>query len=75
MVVFEFLTILSGLLPNPKLETSVLSVCLATISNLFTIPDGLGTAASNRVSNGAGNSETAHIAVRVVMLLQSESIF
>lgn len=42
---FEFLTLLSGLLPNPELEASVLSVCLATITTLFTIPDGLGAAA------------------------------
>ncbi|GAY54637.1 hypothetical protein CUMW_158300 [Citrus unshiu] len=33
MVVFEFLTILSGLLPNPKLETSVLSVCPSLFSD------------------------------------------
>ncbi|KAG8652173.1 hypothetical protein MANES_06G063000v8 [Manihot esculenta] len=42
---FEFLTMLSGILPNPRLETSVLSVCLATISTLYTVPDGLGAAA------------------------------
>ncbi|KAL5763386.1 hypothetical protein ACOSP7_019650 [Xanthoceras sorbifolium] len=41
----EFLTIVSGLLPNPRLETSVLSVCLAITTTVFTIPDGLGAAA------------------------------
>ncbi|KAL0431356.1 UNVERIFIED_CONTAM: protein DETOXIFICATION 8 [Sesamum radiatum] len=53
----EVLVLLSGLLPNPELETSVLSICL-TISTLhFTISYGLGAAASTRVSNelGAGN--------------------
>ncbi|PIN20704.1 hypothetical protein CDL12_06600 [Handroanthus impetiginosus] len=41
----EILILLSGLLPNPKLETSVLSICL-TISVLhLTIPYGLGVAA------------------------------
>ncbi|KAH9794903.1 protein DETOXIFICATION 14 [Citrus sinensis] len=68
---FEFLTLLSGLLPNPELEASVLSVCLATITTLFTIPDGLGAAASTRVSNalGAGNPQAAIIAVRAVLFL------
>ncbi|KDP33026.1 hypothetical protein JCGZ_13057 [Jatropha curcas] len=61
----ELLTLLSGLLPNPKLETSVLSICL-TISTLhFTIPHGFGAAASTRVSNelGAGNPQLARLAV------------
>ncbi|KAJ9564384.1 hypothetical protein OSB04_000350 [Centaurea solstitialis] len=65
----EVLVLISGLLPNPKLETSVLSICL-TISTLhFTIPYGFGAAASTRVSNelGAGNPEAARLAVRVVM--------
>ncbi|KAI9169320.1 hypothetical protein LWI28_010668 [Acer negundo] len=74
---FEFLTMLSGLLPNPELETSVLSVCLSTISTLYTIPDGLGAAASTRVSNelGAGNPQAASLAVKAVMFFAvSESI-
>ncbi|KAL5811706.1 hypothetical protein ACOSQ3_026656 [Xanthoceras sorbifolium] len=61
----ELITLLSGLLPNPKLETSVLSICL-TISTLhFTIPYGFGAAASTRVSNelGAGNPHVARVAV------------
>ncbi|OMP04700.1 Multi antimicrobial extrusion protein [Corchorus olitorius] len=65
----ELLTLLSGLLPNAKLETSVLSICL-TISTLhFTIPYGFGAAASTRVSNelGAGNPEIARMAVKVGM--------
>ncbi|TYI32160.1 hypothetical protein E1A91_A04G035300v1 [Gossypium mustelinum] len=65
----ELLTLLSGLLPNPKLETSVLSICL-TISTLhFTVPYGFGAATSTRVSNelGAGNPESAREAVKVGM--------
>ncbi|TYH74655.1 hypothetical protein ES332_D05G416000v1 [Gossypium tomentosum] len=65
----ELLTLLSGLLPNPKLETSVLSICL-TISTLhFTVPYGFGAATSTRVSNelGAGNPESARVAVKVGM--------
>ncbi|KAK8914467.1 MATE efflux family protein 5 [Platanthera zijinensis] len=66
---FELLVLLSGLLPNPRLEASVLSICLTSISLLYTIPSGLGSAASTRVSNelGAGNPERARVAVRVVI--------
>ncbi|KAK8914190.1 MATE efflux family protein 5 [Platanthera zijinensis] len=66
---FELLVLLSGLLPNPRLETSVLSIWyLTSIALLYTIPYGLGSAASTRVSNelGAGNPERAQVAVRVV---------
>ncbi|XP_062109448.1 protein DETOXIFICATION 14-like [Humulus lupulus] len=68
---FELLTLLSGFLPNPQLETSVLSVCLSTLITLFTIPEGLGAAASTRVSNelGAGKPRAARFAVHVVMSL------
>ncbi|OEL23783.1 Protein DETOXIFICATION 16 [Dichanthelium oligosanthes] len=44
---FELLVLLSGLLPNPKLETSVLSICLNTGALMFMIPFGLCTAISN----------------------------
>ncbi|KAG5521659.1 hypothetical protein RHGRI_034028 [Rhododendron griersonianum] len=70
---FELLILLSGLLPNPELETSVLSVCfvnsLNTISTLYAIPYGFGAAVSTRVSNelGAGNPQGARVAVFVVM--------
>nr|XP_023892675.1 protein DETOXIFICATION 12-like isoform X1 [Quercus suber] len=66
---FELLILLSGLLPNPQLETSVLSVCLNTIATLYTIPYGLGAAA--RISNelGAGNPQTARVAVFAVLFL------
>ncbi|PON71050.1 Multi antimicrobial extrusion protein [Trema orientale] len=68
---FELLILMSGILPNPQLETSVLSVCLQTISTLYTIPYGLGSAASTRVSNelGAGNPQAARIATFAVMFL------
>ncbi|CAI0393186.1 unnamed protein product [Linum tenue] len=81
---FELVVLLSGLLPNPELETSVLSVCLNTIATLYSIPFGLGAAASTRVSNelGRGNPEAARVSVRTVMsvaaaeaLLVSSSLF
>ncbi|XP_074278793.1 protein DETOXIFICATION 12-like isoform X2 [Silene latifolia] len=43
----ELQILLSGLLPNPELETSVLSVCLTTTSTLFSMPYGIGAAARN----------------------------
>ncbi|KAK3189565.1 hypothetical protein Dsin_029126 [Dipteronia sinensis] len=68
---FELLVLMSGLLPNPQLETSVLSVCLNTIATLYTIPFGLAAAVSTRVSNelGAGDPNMARVAVYVAMLL------
>ncbi|XP_052289163.1 protein DETOXIFICATION 12-like isoform X1 [Citrus sinensis] len=68
---FELLILMSGLLPNPQLETSVLSVCLSTIQTLSAIPYGLGAAVSTRVSNelGAGNVQRARVAVYAVVFM------
>ncbi|MED6136461.1 Protein DETOXIFICATION 12 [Stylosanthes scabra] len=68
---FELIILLSGLLPNPELETSVLSVCLNTIATVYCIPYGIGAAASTRISNelGAGNPEAARIVVIAGMCL------
>ncbi|RCV33204.1 hypothetical protein SETIT_7G064200v2 [Setaria italica] len=68
---FEILVILSGLLPNPKLATSVLSILLNTSTLAFMIPFGLSAAISTRVSNelGAGRPQAARLATRVVMVL------
>ncbi|MFQ6629909.1 hypothetical protein Gotur_007421 [Gossypium turneri] len=68
---FELLILLSGLLPKPELETSVLSVCLNTIATLYAIPYGLGAAASTRVSNelGAGKPQAARVAVYAALTI------
>uniref|UniRef100_A0A453DW61 Protein DETOXIFICATION n=1 Tax=Aegilops tauschii subsp. strangulata TaxID=200361 RepID=A0A453DW61_AEGTS len=68
---FEILVLLSGLLPNPQLETSVMSITLNAANCLFMIPYGLGAAISTRVSNelGAGRPRAALLAVHVVMFL------
>ncbi|XP_062104856.1 protein DETOXIFICATION 14-like [Humulus lupulus] len=62
---FEILILLSGLLPNSKLETSVLSICLSTTSLHYFIPYGVGAAVSTRILNelGAGNPQGARAAV------------
>ncbi|XP_019428803.1 PREDICTED: protein DETOXIFICATION 14-like [Lupinus angustifolius] len=68
---FELLTLLSGLLPNPELETSVLSICLSTISTIYTLPESIGSAASTRVSNslGGGSPQAARVSVFAAMAL------
>ncbi|XP_010488661.1 PREDICTED: protein DETOXIFICATION 3 [Camelina sativa] len=62
---FELLILCSGLLPNPKLETSVLSICLTTASLHYVIPAGVAAAVSTRVSNklGAGIPQVARVSV------------
>ncbi|KAF9604205.1 hypothetical protein IFM89_004911 [Coptis chinensis] len=75
---FEFMVLLSGLLPNPKLETSVLSISLNTSALLWMVPLGLSGAVSTRVSNelGAGRPGTARLAVQVVLFLAiTEGLF
>nr|XP_034926546.1 protein DETOXIFICATION 12-like [Populus alba] len=68
---YEIVALLSVLLSNPQLETSVLSVCLTTTSTFYSIPYGIGAAVSTRVSNelGAGRPQAARIAVYTVMIL------
>lgn len=68
---FEMMVLLSGLLPNPQLETSVLSISLNTASTVWMIPFGLSNAVSTRVSNelGAGNPQGARLAVCVVLVM------
>ncbi|TVU30676.1 hypothetical protein EJB05_22309, partial [Eragrostis curvula] len=68
---FELLVLLSGILPNPKLETSVLSICINTATLLYMVPLGLGISISTRVSNelGAGQPQAVRLAVRVVLCM------
>ncbi|KAL1824774.1 hypothetical protein ACET3Z_011552 [Daucus carota] len=68
---FEMIVLLSGLLPNPQLETSVLSICLNTTTNFWMIPFGLSGSVSTRVANelGAGHPQAARLAVYVVFAM------
>ncbi|XP_019452431.1 PREDICTED: protein DETOXIFICATION 16-like [Lupinus angustifolius] len=68
---FEMVVLLSGLLPNPQLETSVLSISLNTCWMVYNISVGLGCVISSRVSNelGAGNAQGALLALRVMMVI------
>ncbi|CAI9296828.1 unnamed protein product [Lactuca saligna] len=68
---FDMVVLLSGLLPNPKLETSVLSISLNTCWMVYMISVGLGGAISTRVSNelGASRPKAARLAVCVVVVI------
>ncbi|CAL5058713.1 unnamed protein product [Urochloa decumbens] len=68
---FEVMMLLSGLLPNPKLEAAVLSICFNTNALAFMVATGLSAAISTRVSNelGAGRPQAARLATRVVRFL------
>ncbi|XP_004497006.1 protein DETOXIFICATION 16-like isoform X2 [Cicer arietinum] len=68
---FEMVVLLSGLLPNPQLETSVLSISLNTCWMVYMISVGLGGAISTRVSNelGCGNAQGAVLALYVMIVI------
>ncbi|XP_060669899.1 protein DETOXIFICATION 16 isoform X1 [Ziziphus jujuba] len=68
---FEMMVLLSGLLPNPELETSVLSISLNTCTMVYMIPLGISNAVSIRVSNelGAGRDKVALSAVCVALFM------
>ncbi|CAH8305863.1 unnamed protein product [Eruca vesicaria subsp. sativa] len=68
---FELLVLLSGLLPNSKLETSVLSICLTMSSLHYVLVNAIGASASTHVSNelGAGNPKEARAAAISALFL------
>ncbi|KAH8496093.1 hypothetical protein H0E87_019034 [Populus deltoides] len=68
---FEMVVLLSGLLPNPKLEASVLSISLNTCWMVYMISVGLGGTISTRVSNelGAGRPQGARLAIYVMIII------
>ncbi|CAN6720346.1 unnamed protein product [Malus baccata var. baccata] len=68
---YEVLILLSGLLANPKLETSVLSICFTVTYLHYYVPYAFGATASTRVSNelGAGNPRAAKVTVCAVTVL------
>ncbi|MCO5546996.1 hypothetical protein L7F22_000436 [Adiantum nelumboides] len=64
---YEVLLLLSGLLPNPELQTSTVSICLNFTNLAFQIPFGLAATISTRVSTelGAGRPQAAYRAMLV----------
>ncbi|CAN4106922.1 unnamed protein product [Withania somnifera] len=73
---FEMMVLLFGLLPNPKLETSVLSISLNTSTMIYMLPFGLSGATSIRVANelGAGQPKAARAAYTALFLATTEGI-
>ncbi|XP_060670979.1 protein DETOXIFICATION 16 [Ziziphus jujuba] len=71
--IFEMVVLLSGLLPNPELETSALSIWLTCkrLTLVWRIHTGLSSAVSVRVSNklGAGHPKAARLAAGVVLTM------
>ncbi|XP_051141037.1 protein DETOXIFICATION 14-like isoform X1 [Andrographis paniculata] len=68
---YEIIVLLSGLLSNPQLETSVSSICFTTMSLHYHIPDSFGAAASTRISNelGARRPKAAQTAFYTVLVV------
>ncbi|XP_048134187.1 protein DETOXIFICATION 16-like isoform X2 [Rhodamnia argentea] len=68
---FEMVVLLSGLLPKPKLEASVLSISLNTCYLVYMIPLGLSGSISTRVSNelGAGRPRAARLSICVSLMM------
>ncbi|CAI9110634.1 OLC1v1010694C1 [Oldenlandia corymbosa var. corymbosa] len=73
---YEIVILLSGLLPNPQLETSVQSICLLIASLHYYVPYSFGAAASTRVSNelGAGNPSAATMAVLAAITISMAEV-
>ncbi|KAI4322958.1 hypothetical protein L6164_022603 [Bauhinia variegata] len=68
---FELLVLLSGLLPNSEVNTSLIALGVNTQAIAYMIIYGLSAAASTRVSNelGAGNPDRAKNAMVVTLKL------
>ncbi|KAI9101589.1 hypothetical protein K1719_023833 [Acacia pycnantha] len=67
---FALMVILSGTFPNPKLQTSVSSICLNTSSLFWTLPFGIEAAASTRISNELGAGSPKAVKVALLMALR-----
>ncbi|KAL9658889.1 hypothetical protein QQ045_018637 [Rhodiola kirilowii] len=69
----EIMILLAGRLPNPKFQTSVLTITFNTSVIFFMVSYGFGAAISTRVSNalGAGNPLIAKQAIFVVFSIYS----
>ncbi|CAL1415077.1 unnamed protein product [Linum trigynum] len=70
---FEMMVLLAGLLPDPKLQTSVLSISFNICAMIYMLPLGIGAAVSTRVSNELGNGRprAARLAVCVAFAMVS----
>ncbi|KAJ7948670.1 Protein DETOXIFICATION [Quillaja saponaria] len=69
--VFEVMVFLAGIMPNSKITTSLIAMCVNTETIAYMITYGLSAAASTRVSNelGAGHPNRAKNAMAVSLKL------
>ncbi|CAL49970.1 Multi antimicrobial extrusion protein [Ostreococcus tauri] len=67
----EFLIVMAGLLPDPKVAVSAMSIYQVTNAFAFMIAVGFGVSTATRVSHevGAGNAPGARLAASVAMWL------
>uniref|UniRef100_A0A5B7AAT0 Protein DETOXIFICATION n=1 Tax=Davidia involucrata TaxID=16924 RepID=A0A5B7AAT0_DAVIN len=70
---FEILVLLAGVMPNSKITTSLIAMCVNTEATSYMIVYGLSAAASTRMSNelGSGNPDQAKKAMLVTLKLST----
>ncbi|KAJ9153572.1 hypothetical protein P3X46_026999 [Hevea brasiliensis] len=68
---FEVLVLVAGIMPNSKITTSLIAICVNTEAVAYMLTYGLSAVASTRVSNelGAGNPDRAKGAMAVTLKL------
>ncbi|PON88356.1 Multi antimicrobial extrusion protein [Trema orientale] len=68
---YEFMTLLAGYLPNPKVPLATSAIVIQTTSLMYTLPSALSASASTRVGNelGAGRPAKARLAAAVAVVL------
>uniref|UniRef100_A0A803Q502 Uncharacterized protein n=1 Tax=Cannabis sativa TaxID=3483 RepID=A0A803Q502_CANSA len=68
---YEFMTLLAGYLPNPKVALATSAIVIQTTSLMYTIPSALSASVSTRVGNelGAERPEKAKLAASVAVSL------
>ncbi|CAA7030276.1 unnamed protein product [Microthlaspi erraticum] len=74
---FEIMILISGVLPNSKLETSVISMCLITSSLHYNLASAIGAAGSTNVANelGGGNLVAAKASAFVSIIIAAVDAF
>lgn len=66
---YEFMTILAGYLPKPRVALATSAIVIQTTSFMYTLPTALSASVSTRVGNelGAGRPEKARLATSVAV--------
>ncbi|XP_062105038.1 protein DETOXIFICATION 55 [Humulus lupulus] len=66
---YEFMTLLAGYLPNPKVALATSAIVIQTTSLMYTLPSALSASVSTRVGNelGAGQPPKARLAAAVAV--------